>query len=70
MSRNKVTRCICHNRSFEEVKAYAAEQNISSVEELQDRNFCSNSCGLCSPYVEAMLETGQVEFSPGEPFRN
>lgn len=70
MAHNKVTKCICHSRSFEEVKAYAADQNITSVEELQERDFCSNSCGLCSPYVEAMLNTGQVEFTPGEPFRS
>lgn len=70
MSQNKVTRCICHDRSFEEVKVYATEQSIASVDELQERNYCSNSCGLCSPYVEMMLKTGQVEFTPGEPFRN
>ncbi len=69
MSRNNVTRCICHSRSFDEVKQYAEEHNLSSVDELQDKNFCSNSCGLCSPYVEEVLETGQTEFSPGEPFR-
>lgn len=69
MSRNKVTRCICYKRTFKEVKSYAEEHNLSSVKELQDHDFCSNSCELCSPYVELMLKTGQVEFSPGEPFR-
>lgn len=70
MSRSKVTKCVCHDRTFEEVKSYAAEQNLSSVDELQDHNYCSNSCGLCSPYIEVVLKTGQVEFTPGEPFRN
>lgn len=70
MSRNKVTKCVCHNRTFEEVKNYAAEQNLISVEELRDHNYCSNSCGLCSPYIEVVLKTGQVEFTPGEPFQN
>jgi len=69
MAQNKVTKCICHDRPFEEVKEYADRHNISSVDELQDQNFCSNSCRLCAPYVEIMLETGQMEFSPGEPFR-
>lgn len=69
MARNKVTKCICHKRSFEEVKAYAADQDLNTVEELQDHDFCSNSCGLCAPYVEVTLETGQTEFTPGEPFR-
>lgn len=69
MAQNKVTRCICHDHSFEEIKAYAEEHGLSSVDELQDHNFCSNSCGLCAPYIEVVLETGQIEFAPGEPFR-
>ncbi len=69
MAQNKVTKCICHDRSFEEVKTYAENQNISRVEDLQNHKFCSNSCGLCIPYVEVLLETGQTEFNPGEPYR-
>lgn len=69
MGRNKVTRCICHKRSFEEIKIYATEHDLSSVDDLQNHNYCSNSCGLCAPYVEVTLETGQTEFTPGEPYR-
>lgn len=69
MARNKVTKCICHDRTFEEVKEYAEEQNFTTVEALQDDDFCSNSCGLCTPYVEMLLATGQVAFNPGEPYR-
>jgi len=69
MSYNKVTKCICYDRTFEEVKEYARENGISSVDELQDLDYCSNSCGLCAPYVEVTLETGQTVFNPGEPYR-
>jgi NAD(P)H-nitrite reductase large subunit len=69
MAQNKVTKCICHDRSFDEVKAYAESQKISRVDDLQDHDYCSNSCGLCTPYVEVLLETGQTEFFPGEPYR-
>lgn len=69
MARNKVTRCICHKHSFEEVKRYASEHQLTSVDQLQEHDFCSNSCGLCAPYVEVLLETGQTEFRPGEPYR-
>lgn len=69
MAQNNVTKCICHDRSFKEVKAYAEDHNISWVDDLQNHNFCSNSCGLCIPYVEVLLETGQTEFNPGEPYR-
>lgn len=69
MSANKVTRCICHGRTFEEVKEYARKQNYNSIEQLQNDKFCSCSCGLCIPYVEITLNSGQTEFQPGEPFR-
>lgn len=70
MASNKVTRCICHGRPFTEVKAYAEKKGLTTVDELQDHDFCSNSCGLCIPYVKMMLKTGQTVFSPGEPYRS
>ncbi|NGP76940.1 hypothetical protein G3570_09870 [Balneolaceae bacterium YR4-1] len=69
MAYRNVTRCICHSRSFEEIKEYAKEQGISSVEKLQERKYCSSGCGLCSPYVEMVLETGETEFTPGAYYR-
>jgi len=69
MSAPKVLKCICHDHTFEEIKAYADVNDLSSLEELQDRDYCSNNCGMCAPYVEITLETGQTEFAPGEPYR-
>ncbi|MDX1586470.1 MAG: (2Fe-2S)-binding protein [Balneolaceae bacterium] len=69
MAYRNVTKCICHSRSFEEIKEYAQEHGLSSVEELQDRKYCSCGCGLCSPYVEMVLETGETEFTPGAYYR-
>ena len=69
MAQNKVSKCICHDRTFKEVKNYANRNDLTSVDELRNHDFCSNSCGLCAPYVEVVLQTGQLEFSPGEPFR-
>ena len=69
MASNNVTKCVCHDRLFTEVKEYAEKEGLSTVEQLQNHNFCSNSCGLCIPYIEMMLETGQTVFSPGEPYR-
>jgi NAD(P)H-nitrite reductase large subunit len=68
MAPNSVTECICHNRDFSEIKEYAHQNNVDSLDELQDQNYCSNSCGLCGPYVEILLQTGQTVFKPGEPF--
>lgn len=69
MARTNVTKCICHKKTFVEIRKHAEQNDLSSVKELQDVNFCSNSCGLCEPYVELVLETGQTKFIPGEPFR-
>lgn len=70
MSRYKVTKCICHNREFSEVKKYAEEKEYTSVVELQCDNFCSRSCGLCIPYIELMYKTGETEFEPGAFYKN
>lgn len=69
MAHNKVVKCICHDRSFEEIKAYADAHNLMTVDELRNHDICSNGCRLCEPYVEVTLETGQIEFTPGEPYR-
>lgn len=70
MSYRNVTKCICHSRTFEEIKEYARENDITSVEELKRIKYCSSSCGLCSPYVELVLETGETEFRPGAYYKS
>jgi len=65
MPRYTVTKCICHDRSFEEIKIFARDQGIHSLEELQELRYCSCSCKMCAPYVELVLETGDTEFKPG-----
>lgn len=65
MSTFLVSKCICHSRPFPEIKQYALEHNYTTVEELQEVTFCSCKCGLCIPYIELMLETGETEFEPG-----
>jgi bacterioferritin-associated ferredoxin len=69
MGYRNVTKCICHSRTFKEVKEYAKENDISTVEELQSQSYCSSGCGLCSPYVELVLKTGETEFTPGAYYR-
>lgn len=69
MSRFLVTKCICHNKNFSEIKKYVEDHNIEKVEELQSQNYCSNGCGLCLPYIELMLETGEISFEPGAYYK-
>ena len=66
MSKLLVTHCICHARSFDEIKGFVDEQGIVSVEELQAAGVCSTNCKMCKPYVEMLLETGRTAFEPGE----
>ncbi|HLR76073.1 MAG TPA: hypothetical protein VK106_00335 [Balneolaceae bacterium] len=69
MSRYNVEKCICHNKRFEVIKEYAEEHDIKSIEELQERHYCSCGCRMCAPYVELMLKTGKTSFKPGEYYR-
>jgi len=59
-----VNRCICSNISFAEVKQVAIDKNLKSVRELQQNQVCCRHCELCRPYVEEMLKTGEISFSP------
>lgn len=69
MNRSSVHKCICHKTTFADIKAIAEGQGFDTVEELQAENICSNSCGLCTPYVRLMLKTGETEFEPGAPYK-
>lgn len=64
----QVTKCVCHNRSFDDIKEYARENEISDLNTLQEQKFCSCGCQMCAPYVELMLETGKTAFVAGEPY--
>lgn len=69
MSKYTVTKCICHDRSFEDIKRYTEANDITSVEELQEERYCSSSCRLCAPYVELVLQTGKTTFTPGAHYK-
>lgn len=61
-----VTKCVCKRLTFAEIKVIAAEQNITTLDELIKRKICSSECGMCQPYVKKMLVTGETEFRPGD----
>jgi bacterioferritin-associated ferredoxin len=65
MSGYQVNRCICHQRTFETLKEMAEEQELESVEELQQQRLCGCGCGLCVPYLRLMFKTGKTAFDPG-----
>lgn len=69
MSEFLVNRCVCQKRSFEEIKEYALEHEITDIKLLQVKEICSNKCHMCVPYVELMLVTGETSFEPGAYIR-
>lgn len=61
-----VTRCICHDRSFDELKQLAASESLT-LEQLKNRTGCCTGCGMCEPYVRLMLATGRTAFAVLSP---
>ncbi len=59
-----VNRCICSKISFAEIKEIADQNEYKSVKDLRDAGVCSIHCRICEPYVEKVLETGNVVFDP------
>ena len=66
----RIDRCVCHNRTFRELRDHARETGARTVEALQDHVSFGTGCGLCRPYVQAMLVTGQTVFSEVIPASN
>lgn len=59
-----VKQCVCFERTFRELK----ESGAKTLDEIIERFHCSTGCGLCSPYIQRMLQTGETEFEviPGD----
>jgi bacterioferritin-associated ferredoxin len=54
-----VTRCICHNVSFERLKSLAASIG-PDFDALSRETGCGTGCGMCVPYIFYMLQTGRT----------
>lgn len=56
-----VSRCICRDLTFEALlpRARAAGWTLA---DLVRETGCGAQCGLCRPYLDRMLQTGETEF--------
>lgn len=61
-----VSRCVCYDISFDELKRLIKEKDLS-FDELQHATGCSTGCGMCEPYIRLMLKTRQTSFEPLPP---
>jgi len=63
----RVTRCVCHDVSFERVLALRDEHDPGRtlgeddmLELIKRRTHAGSSCALCRPYLRLCLRTGRV----------
>ena len=59
-----IDRCICNDVRFEEALEVSENYGCQSVSELRDHLKICDTCQMCLPYLQEMLETGKVEFNP------
>lgn len=57
----EIDRCICFEKKFCELKV-SAQRDRLDADEIQRRYGCGSCCGLCRPYIERMLATGETVF--------
>jgi NAD(P)H-nitrite reductase large subunit len=58
-----IRRCVCFQTTFAELKL----RGYQSVTEIATDVGCTTGCGLCRPYIEAMLRTGETAFAVFTP---
>jgi NAD(P)H-nitrite reductase large subunit len=58
----RIERCVCHDVTFREVVDWSKATGCRSVDAAAREFKCTTSCGMCLPYVERALKTGQSVF--------
>ena len=59
-----VNHCTCFRKSFRTLKNLCLVNDLKTVDDIARETKCGTKCGLCVPYMQKMLDTGKVEFSP------
>ena len=57
-----VTKCVCYDILFSEMKRVAHQTGATTLEELQQHVEFGWNCQMCHPYVRLMLRTGRIAF--------
>ncbi len=61
MCDEKVNRCECVNKTFEQLKAY------DNFEDAQSATQCGTECEGCIPYIKLMFASGESAFDIEDP---
>lgn len=56
-----IDRCVCRRARFAELLPLAREHGWS-LETLVNETGCGDQCGMCLPYLRAMLNDGTIVF--------
>ena len=64
-----IDRCVCHGVTFADVVKWSKATGCRSVDGAAREFRCTTSCGMCMPYIERALETGQTVFHEILPVR-
>lgn len=57
-----ITKCICYDTTFSEMKIIIEKNKLNSLEELREFKQVAWNCKLCVPYINKMIETGETKF--------
>lgn len=58
----RIDRCVCHDVTFSEVVAWSRTSGSRDVGCAASELGCTQGCGMCLPYVERALRTGETVF--------
>lgn len=56
----QVTHCLCEKRSIADILAWARERGVSDVAPISAELGCGTHCGMCVPFIEYALATGET----------
>ena len=59
--RMAVNRCICNDVLFADALALARKLGCDTVRALQSHSALGTGCGLCVPYMQRSIETGETD---------
>lgn len=57
----EIDRCVCFDLRFSDLKR-KLDERPADLEQIARRFGCGSCCGLCRPYIERMLKTGETVF--------
>lgn len=58
-----IDRCLCFQQSFQALKTIAKQHQCQTIQALSAYVDFGKKCGLCQPYIEHMLISGETIFS-------